>query len=88
MRMTLGGNLVDYPGDVSVGTAEMLLLYTPAQVMNWATLLVYNTGLFYDKLKKWDATPAAHKTYKEFCNHILEAQQVYHRQQQTSKQSG
>jgi uncharacterized phage-associated protein len=56
--------------------------------MNEATLVVYKTGLFYDNLKKWDVMPVAHKTYKEFCNHILEAQQVYHRQQQTSKQSG
>jgi hypothetical protein len=62
--------------------------YTPGQVMNRATLVVYNTGLFYAKLKKWDAKPAAHKTYEEICYHIREAQRVYCRQQQTSKQSG
>jgi hypothetical protein len=56
--------------------------------MNRATLVVYNTGLFYDELKKWDAIPTAHQTYEAFCEHIREAQQVYCRQQRTSKQSG
>jgi hypothetical protein len=38
-----------------------LLPYTMAQIMNQATLVVYNTGLFYEDLKKWDNIPAATK---------------------------
>jgi hypothetical protein len=44
--------------------------YSDTQIMNWATLVVYNTGLFYEELKKWDARPAAHKSFEEFCDHI------------------
>jgi hypothetical protein len=64
------------------------LPYTPMQIMNRATLVVYNTGLFYEDLKKWDVIPVAHKSYKEFSDYILEAQWVYCCQQCTSKQSG
>jgi hypothetical protein len=61
--------------------------YSEAQIMNQATLVVYNTGLFFDNLQKWDAMPAAPKSYEEVCNHIWEAQQVFCRQQ-PSKESG
>jgi hypothetical protein len=54
--------------------------YLEAQIMNRTTLVVYNTGLFYEELKKWDAKPAAHKSYEEFCNHIQEAQWIFCRQ--------
>jgi hypothetical protein len=55
--------------------------YLDVQIMNQATLVVYNTGLFYENLKIWDAMPAAHKSYEEFCDHIREAKWVYCRQQ-------
>jgi hypothetical protein len=44
--------------------------YLDAQIMNQATPVVYNTGLFYEELKKWDARPAACKSFEEFCDHI------------------
>jgi uncharacterized phage-associated protein len=62
--------------------------YSDSQIMNRATLVVYNTRLFYEDLKKWDARPAAHQSFEEFCDHIREAQQVFRQQQKTSKQSG
>jgi hypothetical protein len=40
--------------------------YSDAQIMNRATLVVYNTRLFYEELKKWDARPAAHKSLGNF----------------------
>jgi hypothetical protein len=61
--------------------------YSDAQIMNRATLVVYNTGLFYEELKKWDARPAACKSFEEFCDHIWEAQRIFCRQQRTSKHS-
>jgi hypothetical protein len=38
--------------------------YSDAQIMNRATLVMYNTGPFYEELKKWDARPAAHKSFE------------------------
>jgi uncharacterized phage-associated protein len=55
--------------------------YSDVQIMNQATIVVYNTRLFYEELKKWDARPAAHQSFDEFCDHIREAQRIFCRQQ-------
>jgi hypothetical protein len=65
-----------------------LLPYSEDQIMNQATLVVCNTGLFYEDLKKWDAKPATHKSYKEFCDHNRRHSRSSEDKQQSSKQSG
>jgi len=62
--------------------------YTAAQILNNAYALVFNTGMYFDDCKAWDARPAAEKTWNNFKTHFLAAQQQLRRQQQTTQQAG
>lgn len=58
--------------------------YTDAQVLNIAYTQVYNTGLYFDECKTWNAKPVADKTWENFKLHFLEAQTELRTQQQAT----
>jgi hypothetical protein len=59
-------NIIERFDDCIEFAKAALLPYTPTQVMNRATLVVYNTGLFYEDLKKWDAMPGSQQNLRRF----------------------
>jgi hypothetical protein len=63
--------------------------YTKAQVLTLSYTLVYNTGLYFDECKIWNAKLAANKTWDEFKTFFLHAQSELRLQQQaTSARTG
>jgi hypothetical protein len=58
--------------------------YSAAQVLNVAYTQVYNTGLYFDECKIWNAKPVADKTWENFKIHFLEAQTELRTQQQAT----
>jgi len=62
--------------------------YTDAQILSNAYALAFNTGMFTQDLKEWNARPAAQKTYDNFCELMEEAQTVYATLQKTTQQAG
>jgi hypothetical protein len=61
--------------------------YSEAQKLSKAHALVFNTGLYFDALDKWDELPALNQTYQQFCTHITQAQNRL-RNKTTTKQHG
>jgi hypothetical protein len=61
--------------------------YSEAQKLSKAHALVYNTGLYFDTLDKWDELPAVNQTYQQFCTNITQAQNRL-RNKKTTKQHG
>jgi hypothetical protein len=61
--------------------------YSKAQKLSKAHALVFNTGLFFETLDKWDELPAANQTYPQFCTVITQAQNRL-RNKKTTKQHG
>jgi hypothetical protein len=61
--------------------------YSEAQKLSKAHALVFNTGLYFDALDKWDELPALNQTYPQFCTHIMQAQNRL-RNNTTTKQHG
>ena len=61
--------------------------YTPQQILTQAYNLVYKTGMFFDDCKDWINKPAPDKTWPNFKQHFLAAQEQL-RMQQTTKQTG
>jgi hypothetical protein len=49
-------------------------LYSEAQKLSKVHAPVFNTGLFFETLDKWDELPAANQTYLQFCTFITQAQ--------------
>jgi hypothetical protein len=63
--------------------------YTDAQVLTLAYTLVYNTGLYFDECKAWNAKSAADKTWDLFKLFFLQAQAELRLQQTaTSSRNG
>jgi hypothetical protein len=63
--------------------------YTDAQVLTLSYTLVYNTGLYFDECKEWNAKPPNDKTWELFKTFFLQAQAELRQQQQaTSARSG
>jgi hypothetical protein len=44
--------------------------YSEPQKLSKAHALVFNTGLFFETLDKWDDLPAANQTYPQFCTYM------------------
>jgi hypothetical protein len=61
--------------------------YTEEQILAKAHAIVFNTGLYYEALEKWDEVPVAQATYDNFCKHIIQAQTRL-QSKKTSKQQG
>jgi ribosomal protein S15P/S13E len=61
--------------------------YSEQQILAKAHAIVFNTGLYYDALEKWDEVPIVQSTYDNFCKHIIQAQTRL-QTKQTSKQQG
>ena len=62
--------------------------FSPAQILTTAYTLVFKTGMFNEDCRRWDAKPAANKTWPNFQTHFGEAQRLLRMQQRTSRQSG
>jgi hypothetical protein len=58
--------------------------YTDPQILNTAYTLVYNTGLYFDECKTWNAKAVADKTWDNFKTHFLAAQTELRTQQQAT----
>jgi hypothetical protein len=52
-----------------------------------AHAIVFNTGLYYEALEKWDDVPVGQATYENFCKHMIDAQTKLNNKK-TSKQQG
>jgi hypothetical protein len=63
-------------------------LYSSAQVINNVYLLVFDTGMFFDDCKTWNAKAAADKTWVIFKTHFLSAQHILRLTQKISRQAG
>jgi hypothetical protein len=61
--------------------------YSEAQKLSKAHALVFNTGLFFETLDKWDELPVANQTYPQFCTFVTQAQHRL-RNKKTTKQHG
>jgi hypothetical protein len=61
--------------------------YSEAQKLSKAHALVFNTGLYFDALDKWDELQPLSRTYLQFCTHITQAQNRL-RNKATTKQHG
>jgi hypothetical protein len=61
--------------------------YSDEQILAKTHAIVFNTGLYYDALKKWDEVPLAKATYENFCKHMIQAQTRL-QTKKTSKQQG
>jgi hypothetical protein len=48
--------------------------YTDDQILAKVHAIVFNTGLYYEALEKWDEVPVAQATYDNFCKHMIQAQ--------------
>jgi hypothetical protein len=59
-------------------------LYSKAQKLSKAHTLVFNTGLFFETLDKWDELPAANQTYPTIL-HIHHASTKPSKQQENDK---
>lgn len=62
--------------------------FTNAQILGTAYTLVFNTGMYFDECKTWNAKPANDKTWETFKDHFLVAQNQLRQQQQTAQQGG
>jgi hypothetical protein len=62
--------------------------FTDRQILNTAYTLVFNTGVYFDDCKTWNAKAAGDKTWDNFKTHFLEAQETLRLQQATSQQAG
>lgn len=63
--------------------------YTDAQVLTLSYTLIYNTGLYFDECKAWNAKDAANKTWDNFKTFFLHAQaELCLQQQATSTRIG
>ena len=61
--------------------------YSDQQILTQAYNLVYKTGMFFDDCKDWNKKPTRAKTWLNFKQHFLAAQEQM-RMQQTTKQTG
>jgi hypothetical protein len=50
--------------------------------------LIFNTGLFHDNLKVWQATPDDTKTWSLIQKFFCQAHQHYRHQKDTAQQAG
>jgi hypothetical protein len=48
--------------------------YSVQQILAKAHAIVFNTGLYYEALEKWDEVPIGQATYENFCKHMIDAQ--------------
>jgi hypothetical protein len=62
--------------------------YSGEQIMDRAFRIVAQTGVYPDDLKEWKKKLPADKTWPRFQTFMLESQQTYRKQQQTTKQAG
>jgi hypothetical protein len=62
--------------------------FLPTQILWMAERLIFNTGLFHDDLKVWQATPDDTKTWSSFQKFFRQAHQRYHCQKDTAQQAG
>jgi hypothetical protein len=61
--------------------------YTDDQILAKVHAIVFNTGLYYEALEKWDEVPVAQATYDNFCKHMIQAQTRL-QSKSTTKQQG
>jgi hypothetical protein len=61
--------------------------YSEEQKLAKAHAIVFNTGLYYDALEKWEEVPPAQANYENFCKHMIQAQTQL-QTKRTSKQQG
>lgn len=62
--------------------------YTQPQILNTAYSLIFNTGLFFDDCKVWNAKPPIDKNWPHFKTHFMEANRQLRMQQRTAQQAG
>jgi hypothetical protein len=62
-------------------------LYSEAQRLSKAHALVFNTGLFFETLDKWEDLPFINQTYPQICTYITQAQN-HLQNKKTTKQHG
>jgi hypothetical protein len=59
--------------------------YSEAQKLSKAHALVFNTGLFFETLDKWDELPVANQTYPHLILHVHHASAKPPTQQENNK---
>jgi hypothetical protein len=58
------------------------------RILRTAYLLVYDTGLYYEDLEKWDEEPETNKTWDNFQKHMRAAQTKLKKRKTLNKNSG
>jgi hypothetical protein len=62
--------------------------FSPTQILWMAERLIFNTGIFHDDIKVWQATPDDTKTWSTFQTFFRQAHRRYRRQKDTAQQAG
>ena len=62
--------------------------YTAEQLLHIAYTLVFETGLYFEDCKTWNARPSAQYTWDNFKRHFQTAQRLLRDQMRTTKQAG
>jgi hypothetical protein len=77
--------LIEQLEDAMEVTDAATQAYTDAQVLTLAYTLVYNTGLYFDECKTWNAKPSTKTIWDTFKTFFLNAQTELRLQQQPAR---